>query len=237
MAFIQNEEEALFDPGKSGHDSTNRFKSALDLGLDKTVKVVVVREGKILLVHELGKPNRKPPGWGLPGGGIFPDPTGKVISLDELRYEIRAQISELIKISGIDLSKKVPDSEFNMNDEIEEIIFLVALKEVLEETHLFVLPRRIMFRMPKGNFGYENVYIQGELVDGTIIKSTSETDDCDFFPPDMLPNGLYPNHAGAIYRALYFFDLSPEVIRIGGENFKDYIDEHIWPRLREQKNG
>jgi 8-oxo-dGTP pyrophosphatase MutT (NUDIX family) len=232
---------AVFAEPINDYEEQLTLKTAADLGLNKTVKVVIFHQGKVLLVHELGKSNRKPPGWGLPGGGIFPDPTAKFDSVSRLREEIISEIRERLNKAKIDLSKEVPDTEMDRGNDFEDIVYLTAIKEVLEETHVFAMPRRIMFTYPKGDSGYENVYVNSVYIDGAIAKNTSETDDCDFFLPGNLPEGLYLSHATAIERAaVEMLGINSGDVRIGespdpdkNKTVKQYQEERVF--LRERK--
>lgn len=202
------------------------FPDSLKVKLAKTVKVLGFRDNRILLVREIGKAGGKPPGWGLPGGGILPDSLENYLTLGDLRRNMADQVMELLKLANIDLTKEVPATEIDRSDDVEDMIYFTAIKEVLEETHLFLFPTRILFKVPKSP-EYENVYVKGEYIDGNIVKITSETNDCDWFHLSDIPDGIYPTHAQVIQRAARELGMMIDVM-VAGKNLRDYTEERVF---------
>jgi 8-oxo-dGTP pyrophosphatase MutT (NUDIX family) len=193
-----------------------------------TVQAVILNaENQILLVHERGEDGNKPPGWGMPGGGV-----------DKKSKALKSKILKLSRSGGVQIDEddfsglQNPDSNisdglvigalqnqiFNflpfygideanwlrllgMETQVQDLILLLTLiKECLEETGFLVLPKQILFEESNAP-GHKIMVMLAEIVDGKIQKRSLETDDCDWFPTDQLPAGIYGSHVRRISKA------------------------------------
>lgn len=154
-----------------------------------TVQAVIINsEGRILLVHEKGEDGNKPAGWGMPGGGV-----------DRPIEYLALQIYKFLPFFRINPEKWAAAQE--METEVTNpLVMLTLIKECLEETGLLVFPKRILFEEANAP-GHKVVVISAEIVDGEIQKRSLETDDCDWFDMDQLPEGIYGSHIRRIAQA------------------------------------
>ena len=166
-----------------------------------TVQAAIARGGKFLLVHDKGDAQytggdnrlpRKPPGWGLPGGGV-----------DKTEPELIKRINDLLVLQKI--SKNYEEAKRKLetipyNSEIELPIFLTFISECLEETGFLVWPVRILFEEIVG-FKHRVPVGEGRILAGALCKRSLEIDDCDWYCPNQLPEGTYNLHKIRINRA------------------------------------
>ena len=216
--------------GKHHRKETDVFDSYDSL----TVQLVVLEEGKILLVHNK-KYGKKPSGWGMPGGGV---PNGSEAEISPAIYK---GIARFLTHPGY---KLMGENEFEekvvcRQTEIESPkIFLGSVKEGIEETGFILFPERTLFveSISSQNHNHDrshnprsistndptrnqvHVILASRVLDcGELIKKTIETDDAKWFRLDELPNGLslvdriYPSHFERVKRAIEILDIGIEV--------------------------
>jgi 8-oxo-dGTP pyrophosphatase MutT (NUDIX family) len=163
-----------------------------------TVQALIVRDDRILLVHERGDEKKahgtlhalkteKPPGWGMPGGGV-----------DKTKEDLLKQISRFLPVYKLN-EEKFLAMPYNPGVGIE--IFLTLIKECIEETGLLVCPKRVLF-IQKISSDHEVIVMGAEILDGEVKKRSIEIDDCDWFPLGQLPEGIYQSHRRRISHAL-----------------------------------
>lgn len=177
-----------------------------------TVQALILGDdGKILLVHERGAAESgkslhiggagKPPGWGLPGGGV-----------DQSEEYLLKQIQRFLPVYRLSEEKFFA---ILYNPAIIEPI-LTLIKECIEETGLLVHPRGILLKRKIAS-DHEVWVMQAEILDGKIEKSSVETDDCNWFPFDNLPEGTYSSHRWRISCALRELGVETKTAESTGE--------------------
>ncbi len=179
-----------------------------------TVECVALdKRGKILLVHEKSKKNKlgfgKPSGWGLPGRGIESDRTFEGLVRDIVTYsyfkENKVTIDDINKVFAV----KRPFNPFT-GEPVDNLSFLTAIKELLEETGFLGIPALVLFtEMLPSNPKHRIIGIYMEIIAGELKKKSAETDDCRWFYPTALPKvegnrelSLYRSHESRIATAL-----------------------------------
>lgn len=164
---------------------------------EKTVQNFILKDGKVLLVHERGEPGEggKPSGWGLPGGGV---------GVARTEEQILNQICKSLPVfGGIPLEKldqtmkTILDWEWNGED---LKVFLTAILEGLEETGFLIKPVRELLSEENAP-GHQVVVVEGVIVLGELCRHSAETDDCAWFDLDRLPEGVYNSHIRRIAKA------------------------------------
>lgn len=142
-------------------------------GRKKTVKVLIFNKyGQLLLVHEKGERHGKPPGWGLPGGGVEPDET-----IEGIYKEIIALLREHAMFKN-ELLIYIP------RDNPET---LAVIRETLEETGFLVRVEREVLHEEKPENNHALILFKCAVIDGELKKSSVETDDSGWFFFDVLP--------------------------------------------------
>lgn len=168
----------------------------------RTVQLFITDEdvANVLLVHEKeetgrtgsltdGRVGGKPAGWGIPGGGV-----NKTMADEDLV----SQIFRFLPVYGIE--GKLFE-QMQLGEGIDIVLALTAIKEGLEELGLLIIPVTILFE--EQNFSNHKVVVMsGRVVAGKIQKRSIETDDCNWFPFNGLPQGTYHSHRRRIIRAL-----------------------------------
>ncbi|MDO8495591.1 MAG: hypothetical protein Q7S32_03710 [bacterium] len=166
-----------------------------------TVRLVVIEDDQVLLVHEKGDQfSSKPAGWGLPGGGL----DGK--NAEELVMSIR----RFLPIQSRVPPEQVEAMMFTILDFTTDIaldVFLVGVKEGIEETGLVIRPEKKLFEI-QNSPEHTIVVVRGNILGGTLSTRNTETDDCRWFSLETLPQGLYVSHERMIRRTMNILSLS-----------------------------
>ncbi|MBI2676683.1 MAG: hypothetical protein HYX21_01850 [Candidatus Yanofskybacteria bacterium] len=174
--------------------------------MHKTVRLVVIEEGKVLLVHERGGEfTVKPAGWGLPGGGV----DGKT------EQDLVGTILKFLPIYcrvPVGKTEEVFADIMNISTAMELPVFLVGVKEGIEETGLIIRPERKLFEK-KDAPDHVVVVVNGKILGGELSTRSTETDDCRWFSLSALPAGLYVSHFSMIKRSVNILGLDYEVSR------------------------
>ncbi len=164
----------------------------------RTVQLFVLDGEKLLLVHEKGdeevegdKSNKsvKPPGSGLPGGGIDENKSEEYIV-----NRLRRSLLPVYRIEE-NLFMNMP-----LNPDIESKLFLTAITEGIEETGLLICPTRVLFE-EQNSPEHKVVVALGNVLGGSILKRSIETNGCDWFNFQNLPWDTYRSHVKRIIKA------------------------------------
>lgn len=195
--------------------------------------------GRLLLVHERGdgKPNGKPPGWGMAGGGVEPE---------ENVADIYREIIAMLKKGHI------------FKDEVliyipkNDRYILAAIRETLEETGFLVRVERELFQELHSNHAV--IIYQSKIIDGALKKESPETDNADWFFYDELPQidfsldqskAIYPSEERRILKAIEVLGIKEELDGLKLQVFKaekedEYSREYLaWylASSKEVSNG
>lgn len=172
--------------------------------IHQTVRLVVIESGKILLVHERGGEfARKPAGWGLPGGGV----DGK--NAQELAGAILRFLPIYCNIHS-DEKEKTFNDVVDFHTDIDLRVFLVGMKEGIEETGYIIRPEKRLFEK-KDAPDHAVVVVGGRILGGELSVKSVETDDCRWFLLSALPAELYVSHFSFIKRSVKIMGLDHEV--------------------------
>lgn len=170
----------------------------------QTVRLVVIEDGKVLLVHEKNDGfDSKPAGWGLPGGGV----DGKTEQeLVELIFRFLPVYSRI----PVDKIRETFENVVNFSTDMDLRIFLVGVKEGIEETGLIIRPERKLYEK-KDAPDHTVIVVNGKILGGKISTISTETDDCRWFSLSVLPAKLYVSHFSMIKRSVNILGLKDEV--------------------------
>lgn len=196
----------------------------------RTIQLFVLEGDKVILVHDKGddKPayndltgefvtkkhagsknhvsdssfiDNKPPGWGLPGGGVDQGRSNEELYRQILRFLPVFRIDESIFLN------------MPVNEAIDLKAFLVAIKEGIEETGLLICPLKTLFEERNAK-NHKVIVVEGKVLGGHINKRSMETDDCDWFELGHIPEGTYRSHIGRILKALKSLGLNEVACKV-----------------------
>lgn len=184
----------------------------------KTIRLVNIEDGQILLVHEKDDEfTEKPAGWGLPGGKLDSKATVE---------ELLASIGRFLPVYGrvpLDQVESMLEKILDFVTDMDLRVFLVGVKEGVEETGLVIRPEKELFSR-KNAPDHESVVLDSRVLGGQLSTHSVETDDCRRFPLEALPLGIYHSHFRMIQRAVQEMGLQNQVQTISPE-----------PELQEEK--
>jgi 8-oxo-dGTP pyrophosphatase MutT (NUDIX family) len=167
------------------------------LEVEVTVHLLVQQDGKFLLVLNKPEPHGKPAGWGLPGGSILVENQNmKDLSFKTLADFAIEHIRTFMRYANIPQEKLdwiLSQSTQIATDEIGLLIALTAIREGIEETGFLFMPKKVMFDSMT-SITHRVVIVAADIVAGTMQKDTVETDDCDWFDIEHLPEKVYWRH-------------------------------------------
>jgi len=180
------------------------FEASAPKVLPEIVKVFVANDLKrVLLVKERGKPHdqhdiatgtthwRKRPGMGLPGGKIE-GTTEQMI--EGIEYHLRKQGIETPRLAS--QLRRVCKRFLKM-----EHVVLTSIKEVLEETGIFVIPTSV--RLWRRSDHEVMWFVMARPVKRGILGSLDvQIEYCAWFPEDDLPPNTYTRAKAMVREAL-----------------------------------
>lgn len=177
----------------------------------RTVQLFVIDGEKLLLVHEKGdeevenvKSNKgvKPPGSGLPGGGIDESKSEE--------YILSRLLRSLLPVYRIDENLF---RGMTFNQDIEPKLFLTAVTEGIEETGLLICPLRVLFE-EQNSRDHKVVVALGAVLGGSIQQRSIETNGCNWFNIQNLPWDTYRSHVKRIIKALKVLGRDDMALRV-----------------------
>lgn len=193
------------------------------------------KSGRFLLVHEVSDPNwrrknGKPPGWGLPGGGVEPNESIQSISLEIIKL-LKAQ-----RMFRNELLLYIPKND---------PFILAVIRETLEETGFLVRVEKEIFKEKHyGRNGDGNrhtvVLYKSEILSGELLKETPETDSAGWFFVNKLPrvdenlnrsDAIYCSEERRILQAVDILDLK------GVLDYSEWIFNTNNTKKEEATNG